>query len=536
MPVTPSFGLTQTDEFVFVKIKIPYVKISSTELHCEGQDFTFYCRPYLLKLSLPFCVVDDERCRAVIDLEDENGAVTVHLPKEDHGKFFTDLDLSTKLLSLRTISDNVWSKNLKEKSACLTSNIEVLNSTELNNFHCDGTDRKSTSPCIRADLNLYDVSTASIITTNSSQRYGFNNMYCKVFSTLRELFCSLLEVEDPESTPPTIRRQQRITGEELLFCPERYIADYLEAEQDYIYVEAMKFVPHWDIQWFRWTHHNTADSVFDELGGFNEMERNVMQNKLPRRGYVIGKNSKEEKSVILGLVDILYAYCYDHRMNIGEENVESALNISRLSARLSWLESYEHDGDNIVLVMQYAIRRSLIYPYFRNWKFSKKILEDCAKIVLLGKKCILKSLLQVRKIFEISDTHYIFNKIFIDDYCAYIQIIDANVFLSLGNEMNSSVRLITKEKVGLSILAIEDFLQFESEDESDCECNSCKDELSNAHFSEGEEYKDYINIIDVQKKNSHRRQRGVKDMSKHLIQDMSKIAINKFDESIEALD
>ena len=102
--------------------------------------------------------------------------------------------------------------------------------------------------------------------------------------------------------------------------------------------------------------------------------------------------------------------------------------------------------------------------------------------------------------------------------------------------MNSSVRLITKEKVGLSILAIEDFLQFESEDESDCECNSCKDELSNAHFSEGEEYKDYINIIDVQKKNSHCHQRGVKDMSKHLIQDMSKIAINKFDESIEALD
>ena len=68
MPITPKFNVSQTDEFVVVKIKVPFVKISATELHCEGCDFTFYCRPYLLKIRLPFSVVDDERCRASIDL------------------------------------------------------------------------------------------------------------------------------------------------------------------------------------------------------------------------------------------------------------------------------------------------------------------------------------------------------------------------------------------------------------------------------------------------------------------------------------
>ena len=144
MPITPFFSLSQSDEFVFVKIKLPYVKVSSTEIHCEGQDFTFYCRPYLLRLRLPFCLIDDERCRALIDLTDKNGAVTVYLPKQDHGRYYMDLDLTTKLLSLHTI-ENSRIGTSGNSSVLPISKIEVVNSEELHNIHGDDrgiTDRK----------------------------------------------------------------------------------------------------------------------------------------------------------------------------------------------------------------------------------------------------------------------------------------------------------------------------------------------------------------------------------------------------------
>lgn len=119
------------------------------------------------------------------------------------------------------------------------------------------------------------------------------------------------------------------------------------------------------------------------------------------------------------------------------------------------MESYEFEEDNVLLVMNYAMCRSLIYPYIRNWKFSQKILNDCFKILLLGKKCILRSLLQVRKIFEFSGNHYIINKLFIDDYCTYIQGVDRDALTLFGNEVRYFIRYVTKDKFGLRIVPIE---------------------------------------------------------------------------------
>ena len=90
-----------------------------------------------------------------------------------------------------------------------------------------------------------------------------------------------------------------------------------------------------------------------------------------------------------------------------------------------------------------------------TWTFSKKILNDCFKILLLGKKCILRSLLQVRKIFEFSGNHYILNKLFIDDYCTYIQGVDRDALTLFGNEVRYFIRYVTKDKFGLRIVPIE---------------------------------------------------------------------------------
>lgn len=176
---------------------------------------------------------------------------------------------------------------------------------------------------------LHEYFPESIITMDSFYFYGFNRMYCKVFVSLREMFGDLLELDNPEGTSTTIRRHCRILREKLLFNPERYLAGFVGVEQDFVYVEAMRFIPHWEMQWFNWSEETTPDDAFDQMGGFNDAECDVMQNKLPRRTYLIHANSKEERRILLGLLDILFAYCYDHRMNAGEENVESAFNIAR---------------------------------------------------------------------------------------------------------------------------------------------------------------------------------------------------------------
>lgn len=101
--LVPKFALTQTDEAVVVTIKLPYVRVGDAEVSVvrptlclqegfpivihphpptpthppnpipqqEGQDFAFYCKPYLLKLHFPHALKDSEEdeshCRAVYD-------------------------------------------------------------------------------------------------------------------------------------------------------------------------------------------------------------------------------------------------------------------------------------------------------------------------------------------------------------------------------------------------------------------------------------------------------------------------------------
>jgi hypothetical protein len=47
---------------------------------------------------------------------------------------------------------------------------------------------------------------------------------------------------------------------------------------------------------------------------------------------------ESEKVVLLGVVDLLFAYAYDVRTTMGESTVESGWTIVKLSSQLSWLD------------------------------------------------------------------------------------------------------------------------------------------------------------------------------------------------------
>lgn len=100
MPITPKFSLRQDDEYLYVDVVVPYVKVTSMEFAVvDGTQFSFYCKPYLLKLNLPGPVIDeDERAEALYDPDREHGLLVVKLVKANRGEVFPNLDLISVLL------------------------------------------------------------------------------------------------------------------------------------------------------------------------------------------------------------------------------------------------------------------------------------------------------------------------------------------------------------------------------------------------------------------------------------------------------
>jgi protein SHQ1 len=175
MPVTPEFTIHQDDEFLFVVIKVPFLRIKDTEIHTDGVDFTFYCKPYLLKLCFPHELedCDDERCRAVYDPNTDNGVITAHLAKKDKGCHFPDLDLTTRLLALRSSND----KKLYSKDSDLLPSIEVLNTA----CDIDGTmDDESAQAGVNSILGELRLSRVP--------KYGFNLQYSDVLGQLKVMW------------------------------------------------------------------------------------------------------------------------------------------------------------------------------------------------------------------------------------------------------------------------------------------------------------------------------------------------------------
>jgi protein SHQ1 len=67
MPVTPTFSIYQERDFLVVVIGVPFVRVSDLEYIIDGASFSFWCKPYLLKLVLPGRLAEDERVSATYD-------------------------------------------------------------------------------------------------------------------------------------------------------------------------------------------------------------------------------------------------------------------------------------------------------------------------------------------------------------------------------------------------------------------------------------------------------------------------------------
>ncbi|KAK9760218.1 hypothetical protein K7432_016007 [Basidiobolus ranarum] len=429
--ITPVFSVSQDSDFVEIIIHAPHIKTQEVDFHVSGREFRFYVHPYFLRLNFPGMLVEDERSTAAYDIG--SGDITVKIPKETPGEDFPDLDLLTKLIASNKpdATEEVKKKGL----------IEVMEDRP------DDIQPNDEGPDF--DWSIPQELAQPVSVTKFP--YGFNRAYSEFFAHVHETANEINDLLEPENCSFEIRRRERIENEDDKFDEDYYIGDKVN-EDDIKYL--LKYKSTWfselkKVQKKKENQQTIADELdrmsITEPLQFSEKEQGQMRN-LPNREYLL----ENEKAVYLGIIDILFAYSYNHRVNEGDSNVESCWMIGKLSSTLSCLEEFT----TIREVLVANVRRSLAYPLYRNWKLSEKVIQDIYVILKLGKRAILKIMLELKDLFDHHDIYYIYSKLYLDDYCIWIQSASDKVLRSLAHELHHFV--LEKKEIGWCLEELEE--------------------------------------------------------------------------------
>eukprot|EP00761_Pharyngomonas_kirbyi_P013599 gb/GECH01013628.1/.p1 GENE.gb/GECH01013628.1/~~gb/GECH01013628.1/.p1 ORF type:complete len:281 (+),score=79.10 gb/GECH01013628.1/:1-843(+) len=130
--ITPRFECSQTDNYVTIKIKVPYAKVSEMEYYVLENEFKFFVKPYFLRLTFKEKLNSEEGSdKSSYDID--KGEVTIEIAKSEPGKQFPDLNMLTSLLAKPNPSKQKISKPKIEVLSSQTFENENENNNENNN-------------------------------------------------------------------------------------------------------------------------------------------------------------------------------------------------------------------------------------------------------------------------------------------------------------------------------------------------------------------------------------------------------------------
>ncbi|KFD62665.1 hypothetical protein M514_03775 [Trichuris suis] len=409
---TPVFWVDQDEKSLIVRIKALYARPSEVDVFFAETEFLFYCPPYFLRLFLPGKVVECEGECALFN--PENNVFTIRAPKKNIGEHFPDLDMLTRLL-VPEGSPAVGTCNVKlpgERTKTELSSNRQNSEVQLNQLYFE-------------QKMPVDVAEAA-----AECRYGFASSRDHVFLHFKEASDQLIDIEDPDCYTSTRRRQILYEKERDKFSEDAYLADLHNEEVGRLL--ALKDP---------WKRRICSDSFLQAPFSIDEIER---LKSLPKKNVAV--IAELERSALFSLVDILFGFAYDCRINDGDDCVESGWNIRKLSSTLSGLVTW-NDIRSAILA---CIRRSLCYPLIRNFEFSMQVVRDVSNILLSGKVQLIKCLLSIHQIFaNTGDFVYLFNDLYITDYCVWIQALREEAITELGRQV-ASVE-IAKDEVGFDL-------------------------------------------------------------------------------------
>lgn len=179
--------------------------------------------------------------------------------------------------------------------------------------------------------------------------------------------------------------------------------------------------------------------------------------------YVLGKinstdmellvNEENQKEVDCGLISILLAICYDVRSTFNEPTSESPWTRTILSSTLTYFEVF----DSVKSVVECFLRRSLIYPLYRNYDFSTLCIDDAINALRKGRKWILKQLLTTYQMFRRgNDKRDVLNRLYLKGYINYVKhCVDSSYLFVLSENLKNVCFDVTKKSLRLGLTDIE---------------------------------------------------------------------------------
>ena len=471
MPITPRFDLSQTDSHIILKIHVPHVRVSPESVQVvltDNNTTLHFASPptYLLVLNFGeshhFHETADECC-ARYEPMIENGIIVLELQKETPGVVWENLDLLGRLAPAAMVVQQRqngagirWLQSIKEDQPQKQRQLGHRGGEGMIVNATDGGGEAVPPPTTQVE---------------EFSGYGFLRLFHGIYSDLvrdglakEMLEFPWIETENDHLTTAKDtrssknaqlrkdRRRKRREMEQEKFSAERYLGD-IDLEDDYIYQCAMAMKPQWEQTSLQMNQDDLlserlssltiqeqkTDSCIIQSASFFSQEEGTTLLSIPYPLLPPMITPEQEHGLLMGLLDIVYAYTYDHLSTDGEPTVESAWTISILSASLSCLDDWlDDDSDNnhddetrqstvLKNVICSSLRRALIYPYLRNWNFGIHVWKHVILMLQKGIRRVLRSLLQTRSILDKSELYYMGNKLFIDPYLAWLQAHPDNI-------------------------------------------------------------------------------------------------------------
>jgi protein SHQ1 len=143
---------------------------------------------------------------------------------------------------------------------------------------------------------------------------------------------------------------------------------------------------------------------------------------------------RQTKNLYLTLVTILFSYAYETRTTQGDSTPESAWTICSLVPAFSALDSPPYSApttssatptspseSDLTGTLSQSYRRSLCFPLYRSFALAETCRADVAALFLLGKRIILRVLLETKFILDHHEVYYVYSKIWLEDFCVWVQ-------------------------------------------------------------------------------------------------------------------
>ncbi|CAB3409623.1 unnamed protein product [Caenorhabditis bovis] len=405
------------DQFLKIRIRTPYAKIQEAEVDYGDDMFIFSCAPYYLRLHLKQRVREVAERQPSIEFNDEKSEFMITIEKLHHGEKFECLDMVTELLRPQR---EIHGREMVEE-------IEDEENQEI------GDDEEDDENAFLHPQEVRDVEKEIRLKEPMAKDFGYGFAWKKigVIERLRDEIGNILDLENPECCEISNRLEKCALYDMENFDEERYLADTLDPDDELLSILNADFEMELKI----------SDDNIAKL-------KDLKVKKLPKL------TEKEQKCVALGLIDMIFAFCYEQRVNGWEMTCESGWTLRKLSPTLSYLVRYETAKQ----ALAFAVRRSLCYPLYRNFDLAQKIVEDLKIVFKHGKGALVHILTEIHNAFVSSgEFRYIFNDLFITDYLIWIQAVDDAVIGDLAKEIENieKVRFIFEYRLRMPNIQVE---------------------------------------------------------------------------------